>query len=68
MYKPSEECEATNALSRQENGLEMYGFSLWQYDDVEDSEKEVLAGPKLMQQLIDCWRSFGLLENLQEAC
>ncbi|XP_054783927.1 uncharacterized protein LOC129290886 [Prosopis cineraria] len=55
VYKPGKENRAADTLSRQDESLELMGFSLWQYDDVEEWEREVLADLKLskiLQQLI----------------
>ncbi|XP_028775121.1 uncharacterized protein LOC114732011 [Neltuma alba] len=55
VYKPGKENRAADALSRQGESAEMLGFSMWQYDEIEDWEKEVQSDPKLaliVQRLI----------------
>lgn len=50
-YKPGKENRAADPLTRQEEHMEMMGFSLWQYDGIEEWEKEVQCDLKLCQIL-----------------
>ncbi|KAF7810714.1 putative mitochondrial protein [Senna tora] len=46
-YKPGSENRAADALSRRGTDLELKAFSVWQYNDVEDWDKEVQRDDKL---------------------